>query len=190
MGRKFGAREGAETRRRCVRRRRLALLPPHRWSHGRNGVRDFAAGATTPRLRASASEILFLRPQTRPIPRRRTRDSADRIKQRATAGAWVPEPDGRGCATILANAGREIARNRPFGCVTRGGDGPSTSSGGLASLPSAVGAYPRLNARVPIVPAPGVGRHLRRSPPEHFRRKCDRQERRAPAVNAERRPKH
>ena len=52
-----------------------------------------------------------------------------REKQRATAGAWVLEPDERGCATILANDGRRIARNRPFGPVASGGDGQNFLDG-------------------------------------------------------------
>ena len=92
-------------------------------------------------------------------PRRRTRDNADRTKQRATAGAWVLEPDERGCATIVANDGRGIARNRPFGPVAAGGDGADSRP-----VRQTVGAYPRLNAQAPIVPAPAVLRHLRCSP--------------------------
>ena len=52
--------------------------------------------------------------------RGRMRDNAG--KQWATAGAWVLEPYERGCATMNANAGREIARNRPVCPVAPGGD--------------------------------------------------------------------
>ena len=69
------------------------------------------------------------------------------------------EPNERGCATIVANDGRKIARNRPFGPVAAGGDGA-----GSRPTRQTVGAYPRLNARAPIVPAPDACRHLRCSP--------------------------
>ena len=60
------------------------------------------------------------------------------MKQRATAGAWVLEPNERGGAIIVANGGREVARNRPFGPVAAGGDEAD-------SRPSrqTAGAYPR-----------------------------------------------
>ena len=69
------------------------------------------------------------------------------------------EPDERGCATIVANDGRGIARNRPFGPVAPGGDGADSRP-----VRQTVGAYPRLESRAPIVPAPAVLRQLRCSP--------------------------
>ena len=116
----------------------------------------------------------YQRPKrTSTTPRRRTRDNADRTKQRATAGAWVPGPYGRGCATIVANDGRGIARNRPFGPVAAGGDGADSRP-----TRQTVGAYPRLNARAPIVPAPDVlrhrGAHRKRAPTVKRERKAKR----------------
>ena len=69
------------------------------------------------------------------------------------------EPYERGCATIVANDGRGIARNRPFGPVAAGGDGADSRP-----TRQTVGAYPRLKSQAPIVPAPAVLRQLRRSP--------------------------
>ena len=71
----------------------------------------------------------------------------------------MPGPYGRGCATIVANDGRGIARNRPFGPVAAGGDGADSRP-----TRQTVGAYPRLNARAPIVPALAVLRRVRCSP--------------------------
>ena len=102
------------------------------------------------------------------------------MEQRATAGAGVLEPDERGGAIIVANDGREVARNRPFGPVAAGGDGADSRP-----CRQTEGAYPRLNAQAPIVPAPDACRRVGRSPPKHFQRKCVRRKRRAPAVNAE-----
>ena len=70
------------------------------------------------------------------------------------------EPDERGCATILANDVRGIARNRPFGPVAAGGDGADSRP-----VRHTAGAYPRLESRAPIVPAPAVLRRLQRSLP-------------------------
>ena len=70
------------------------------------------------------------------------------------------EPDERGCAIIVANDGRGIARNRPFGPVAAGGDGADSRP-----TRQTVGAYPRLKSRAPIVPAPAVLRQLQRSLP-------------------------
>ena len=70
------------------------------------------------------------------------------------------EPNERGCATIVANDGRGIARNRPFGPVAAGGDGADSRP-----TRQTVGAYPRLESRAPTVPAPAVLRHLQRSLP-------------------------
>ena len=70
------------------------------------------------------------------------------------------EPDERGCATIVANDGRRIARNRPFGPVAAGGDGADSRP-----TRQTVGAYSRLESRAPTVPAPAVLRHLQRSLP-------------------------
>ena len=71
------------------------------------------------------------------------------------------EPNERGCATIVANDGREIPRNRPFGPVAAGGDGAHSRP-----YRHAVGAYPRLWSQAPIVPAPAV---LRRCGARHLR---------------------
>ena len=60
------------------------------------------------------------------------------MEQRATAGAGVLEPDERGCAIIVANDGREVARNRPFGPVAAGGDGADSRP-----CRRTAGAYPR-----------------------------------------------
>ena len=69
------------------------------------------------------------------------------------------EPYERGGATIVANDGRKIARNRPFGPVASGGDEAD-------SRPTrhTAGAYPRLKSRAPIVPTPDDLWHLRCSP--------------------------
>ena len=85
-----------------------------------------------------------------------------RWKQRATAGAGVPGPDGRGCATIVANDGREVARNRLFGPVAAGGNGAD-------SRPDrhTVGAYPRFWSQAPIVPAPAASRRCGARTSEH-----------------------
>ena len=70
------------------------------------------------------------------------------------------EPNERGCAIIVANDGRGVARNRPFGPVAAGGDEADSRP-----IRQTVGAYPRLKSRAPIVPAPAVLRHLQRSLP-------------------------
>ena len=82
------------------------------------------------------------------------------------------EPDERGCATIVAKDGRKIARNRPFGPVAAGGDGADSRP-----IRHTAGAYPRLESRVPIVPAPAVLRQLQRSlPASTGRQRGDRSE--------------
>ena len=94
-----------------------------------------------------------------PIPRGRARDNADRTQQRATAGAWVLEPDERGLRGYLANDGRKPRETsiRPCGIGGR--------RCGLASLPSYPADWLRCLMRVPIAPAPDVLRRLQRSLP-------------------------
>ena len=107
--------------------------------------------------------------QTLPSPRRRTRDTPARKHERATAGAWVPEPDRLGCATIVCErpAGNRTT-TRQFRLRHRVATALRQAQG-ARTLPSAMGAYPRLQSRALLAPAPDVRRPrlspgMRRSP--------------------------
>ena len=121
--------------------------------HRRNPSVTPCGRATSPFGCANGEE------QTCEVPRRRARDNADRTKQRATAGAWVLEPNERGLRGNLANDGRKprVTSIRPCGIGGR--------RCGLASLPSYPADWLRCLMRVPIAPAPDVPRRSQRSLP-------------------------
>ena len=109
-------------------------------------------------------------------PRRRTRDNATRMKQRATAGAGVLESrTSVACVAILRTTDGNHAK-RPFGPVASGGDGA-----GSRPCRHTLGAYPRLNVRAPIVPVPDV---IRQCGAHHLRALAVKRGRRSEALTA------
>ena len=102
--------------------------------------------------------------------RRRTRDTPARKHERATAGAWVPEPDRLGCATIVCErpAGNRTT-TRQFRLRHR------VATGRLAPCRQPWGHTPGCNRGRFWLPLPmSVG--------PDFRRECGARRSRAPTV--------